>query len=65
MPDATTNGHFNFRVHQATGMISVQSHCDIAEAFAQLKVRAATIGESLEATAIGVIDGTIRFDERA
>ena len=63
MPDPATNGHFNSRIHQATGMISVQAHCDLGEALAKMRIRAAGIGQSLEATAVGVIDGAIRFDE--
>jgi hypothetical protein len=63
VPDPATNGHFNSCIHQATGMISVQAHCDLSEALAKLRMRAAGMGESLEAVAVGVIDGAIRFDE--
>ena len=41
MPDPAGNGHFNSRIHQATGMISVQAHCDLDEALAKLRMRAA------------------------
>lgn len=63
MPDPSMDGHFNSRVHQATGMISVQAHCDLSEALAKMRIRAAGMGESLETVAVGVIDGAIRFDE--
>jgi hypothetical protein len=50
-------------MHQATGMVSVQLDCDLIEAFARLKLRSVGMGQSIEATAVGVIDGAIRFDE--
>ena len=62
MPDPAMNGHFNSRIHQATGIISVQAHCGIAAAFDKLRDRAAGMGQSIEATAVGVIDHAIRFD---
>ena len=63
MPDPLTNGHFSARIHQAIGMISVQAQCNLDEALAKLRMRAAGLGESLDAVAVGVIDGAIRFDE--
>jgi hypothetical protein len=63
MADPATNGYFTSQIHQATGMISVQAHCDLSEAMARLRRRAAGTGQSLEAIAVGVIDGAIRFDE--
>jgi hypothetical protein len=65
MPDPATNGYFKSRVHQAAGMISVQAHCDLSEAMARLRHRAAGTGQSLEAVAVGVLEGVIRFDDRS
>ena len=48
---------------KATGMISVQAHCDLSEALAKMRIRAAGMGESLETVAVGVIGGAIRFGE--
>lgn len=55
-------GPISHRVAQATGMISVQAGCDLDEALQLLIIRAESIGESLEDTALDVIDGIIRFD---
>jgi hypothetical protein len=63
MPDPVTNGHFSSRIRQAIGMISVQAHCDLSEALTKMRMRAAGMGESLEAVAVGVIAGAIRFDD--
>ena len=63
MPNPTTNGHFDAHVYQATGMVSAQLDCDVAEAFALLKFHAAATGEGLEVVALAVVDGTLRFDE--
>jgi hypothetical protein len=50
-------------VHQATGMIAAQVNCDVDEALARLKIRADAMGQSLEHTALDVLDRVIRFDE--
>lgn len=63
MPAPAMNGHFNARIHQATGMISVQLDCNLVDAMTRLRLRATEMGQSLEATAGGVIDGAIRFDQ--
>jgi nitrate/TMAO reductase-like tetraheme cytochrome c subunit len=49
-------------VHQATGMIAAQADCDISEAFARLTIRAAAMGQSIEDTALDVLDRIVRFD---
>jgi plasmid stability protein len=46
-------------------MISAQVACDEAEALDLLKVRAATSGQSVEHTALDVLDGVVRFDDPA
>jgi hypothetical protein len=50
------------RVHQATGMISAQADCTLTEAMQLLIIRAEAMGQSIEDTALDVIDGIIRFD---
>jgi hypothetical protein len=49
--------------HQAAGIVAEQAHCDIREAFRQLITRSATIGQSLDETALDVIHHVVRFDE--
>jgi hypothetical protein len=63
MPDPPAHGPQSDRVSQATGMISVQAGCTLAEAFDLLRERAFARGQMLEFTAIDVIDGARRFDE--
>ncbi len=48
-------------VYQATGMVAAQVGCDIDEAFNRLTIRAAALNQSLELTALDVIDRVIRF----
>jgi AmiR/NasT family two-component response regulator len=48
-------------VQQATGMVAAQVGCDIDEAFNRLTIRAAALNQSLELTALDVIDRVIRF----
>ena len=62
MADNPTNGARSARVLQATGMISVQAGCDVDEALTLLQERALATGQTLEHTALDVIDGIIRFD---
>ncbi len=50
-------------VHQAMGMIAAQVGCDVDEALARLKIRAEAMGQSLEHTALDVLDCVIRFDD--
>jgi hypothetical protein len=62
MSGGLSDEHLSDRVHQATGMIAVQAECDLPAALALLIIKAADIGESLEDTALDVLDGIIRFD---
>jgi hypothetical protein len=62
MPGGTSDDHLSDRVHQACDVISAQAGCDEAEALAMLIVKAAESGESLDDTALDVLDGIIRFD---
>jgi AmiR/NasT family two-component response regulator len=57
------NWHLSNRVHQATGMIAAQVHCDTSEALARLKTRSAARGQTLDETALDVLDRVVRFDE--
>ena len=50
-------------VHQAIGMIAAQVNCEVDEALARLKIRADAMGQTLEHTALDVLDRVIRFDE--
>lgn len=53
--------HLSDHVHQATAMIAVQVDCSLVEAFARLRIRARAMDQTLELTALDVIDGVIRF----
>jgi hypothetical protein len=54
-------GLFSDRVHQATGMVSAQQGCNLAEALGRMIIRARATDRSLERTASDVIDRVIRF----
>jgi hypothetical protein len=62
MPDRSPDDYFSDHVHQATGMIAAQVDCSIGEALDRMRIRAAATGQSLEHTALDVLDGVIRFD---
>jgi hypothetical protein len=54
--------HVSAVVHQATGMVAAQLNCDIAEALGRLRIRAEAMDQTLEDTALDVLDGVLRFD---
>ena len=58
-PDET----LSVAVHQATGMIAAQAGCDVSEAFARLKIRAAAKGLTPHEMALDVLDGVTRFNK--
>ena len=62
MADATDTGPQSDRVLQATGMASVQARCTLPEAFDLLRERAFALDQTLEFTAIDVVNRVIRFD---
>jgi hypothetical protein len=62
MPDRPPDDYFSEHVHQATGMIAAQVDCSVGEALDRMRIRAAATGQSLEHTALDVLDGVIRFD---
>jgi AmiR/NasT family two-component response regulator len=49
------------RIHQASGMVSVQADCTFDEAVALMRDRATTTGCTLEAVADAVLERTITF----
>jgi hypothetical protein len=53
---------FKAHLHQATVMIAGQLECSVAEALQVLRIRAKAMGQSVEITALDVLDGEIRFD---
>jgi hypothetical protein len=63
MADGPSDESFSAAVHQATGMIAAQADCDIVEAFNRLTIRAAAMGQSVNDTALDVLDRVIRFDK--
>jgi AmiR/NasT family two-component response regulator len=63
MADPPATGPQSDRVSQATGMISVQAGCTLAEAFDLLRERAVDLGQTLEHTALDTLDHIIRFDD--
>ena len=62
MVDEPTNDFFEAHLHQATVMIARQLECSVAEALRVLGIRAKAMGQSVEITALDVLDGEIRFD---
>ena len=63
MADSPSDEPLSVAVHQATGMIAAQAGCDVSEAFNRLKIRAAALGQTLDETALDVLDRVIRFDK--
>ena len=56
--------HLSNHVHQAAGMIAAQTGCKIPEAISLLVVRAAQMSQSLEDTALDVLDRVIDFADQ-
>ncbi|MDQ1447716.1 MAG: hypothetical protein QOC79_687 [Actinomycetota bacterium] len=63
MSDWASDQSHSVAVHQATGMVAAQADCDISEAFNRLKIRSAALGQTLDETALDVLDGVIRFNK--
>jgi hypothetical protein len=59
MPDEPVSD----RVREATGMVAAQAPCGLDEALRLLANRADARLQSLEHTALDVLDGIIRFDD--
>jgi hypothetical protein len=60
--DEPNDDFFKAHLHQATVMIARQLDCAVDEALQVLRVRAKAMGQSVEMTALDVLDGEIRFD---
>ena len=54
--------YYGLKVHQATGMVSVQANCSVAEALDLLVGYAGQHGCSVEQVASGVVDRRVRLD---
>ena len=53
------------KVSQASGMVSVQADCTVAEALALMKERASVTGQSLTDIAVATLERRIRFGPSA
>jgi hypothetical protein len=62
MVDEPDIDFFAAHLYQATVMIAGQLDCSVAEALQVLRIRARAMGQSVEITALDVLDGEIRFD---
>jgi AmiR/NasT family two-component response regulator len=54
---------YSVRVHQASGMVSVQAACTIDEALTKLHARARSTGQTVEEVAVAVVERRTRFSE--
>jgi len=63
MADGSSDQPRSVAVHQATGMVAAQADCDVSEAFNRLKIRAAALDQTLDETALDVLDRVIRFNK--
>ena len=57
-----TAGEMSDQVAQASGMVSVQAECTIADALVMMKERALVSQQTLRQIADAVVDRQIRFD---
>jgi hypothetical protein len=62
MPDRPTHSPQSDRVAQAIEVIRSQVHCAPGRAFDLLHERALLLGQTLEHTALDVLDNIVRFD---
>jgi hypothetical protein len=62
MANRSSDQRLSVVVNEATGIVAVQADCCIIEAFDRLTIRADSIGQTLEHTALDVIDHVLRFD---
>jgi hypothetical protein len=61
MNNGSSEEFLSVAIHQATGMIAAQVDCDIEEAFNRLTIRAAAMGQTVQDTALDILDRRIRF----
>jgi hypothetical protein len=52
----------NPRVAEAIGTVATQADCDLEEAYRLLRLRADALAQTVEHTALDVLDGIVRFD---
>jgi hypothetical protein len=50
------------QVNQASGLVSVQAECDAERRWTRVIIRTPMMDQSVEHTALDVIDGRARFD---
>ena len=62
MVDEPNNDLFEAHLHQATVMIAGQLDCSFTQALQVLRSCAKAMGQSVEITALDVLDGEIHFD---
>ena len=63
MPDLPTNSQPGDDIHRVTELVAKQAGVSMPRARQLLIAMSNEIGESLEHTALDVLDGIIRFDE--
>ena len=56
---------YGFEIHQAAGMVSIQSDCELEQAYVLMSDRAAVAHRTLDDIALAVIDRSIRFGQYA
>ena len=60
-----TGGAQSYHVAQASGMVSVQAHCAVIEAFTKIEERAELIDLTVEEVADSVLDRQFRFSSNS
>jgi hypothetical protein len=60
----TDGTRFRPEVHQATGMLTVQLHLGVIDAFARLCAAAYTAGRPVAEVSRDIVAGRLRLDER-
>jgi hypothetical protein len=58
-------GAHNYHVAQASGMVSVQAHCTVVEAFTKIEERAELIDLTVEEVADSVLHRQFRFSSNS
>ena len=59
------DGTQSYHVAQASGMVSVQAHCTVVEAFTKIEERAELIDLTMEEVADSVLDRRYRFSSKS
>jgi hypothetical protein len=61
MPNPPWRYALSVEVHQATGMVAAQAECTVAEALGRLIIRAEAMGQTLDLTALDILDDLVHF----